>query len=180
MKLIILFMFSILAVNSACGVEAGNASSPDKSGPQLASSYRASQADLFTPSLSALRTISLATTQSREDVFIIGELALAQAAINLPTASDEGQELKLVDDRNFTSLYSDMSSAFGMAKIPIKLFKYGMQNPQDLGNINLNLDNNITAPPENYFEPVSPNLPTIKISDGLNESRSGVTVIWSP
>ena len=119
----------------------------------------------------------------KEELFVIGEVALSRAEKNLDKLSRDNQSSKLVETGGFEKLYSDMSSAFGMQKIPIKLSMY--EPPQKQISIENNLSSErelIRAPiqPEyrDQFEPNPPTPRMFEISEGFTETSGGVNVIW--
>lgn len=131
-----------------------------------------------------LNAISLTSEgHEKEELYVIGEVALSRAEKDLHKLSGDNQSSKLIEIGEFARLYGDMSFAFGMQKIPIKLSRYELPEEQiSVGN-NLSSENRLAGglyQGESLFEP-NPNPPTLRIveiSEGHTESSGGVGVIW--
>lgn len=129
---------------------------------------------------------AIALTNSRhekEGLYVIGEVALLRAEEDLRKLPGDNQSSELIEIGEFARLYGDMSFAFGMQKIPIKLSRYEL--PEELisaGN-NLSSENRLSGglfQGEYLFEqnPNPPALRIVEISEGHTESSGGVGVIW--
>ena len=115
--------------------------------------------------------------QEREEVFVIGEVALSQAAKDLVQLSEEGGRFELIESGEFTGLYSEMGTAFSIKKIPIKLSKFESQEKSQM--INNSLDNDVyNITPYEELESPDPIIPVYEVSQGHRESAGGVNVIW--
>ncbi len=110
-------------------------------------------------------------------LFVIGEVALSLASKNLDRLSND-PALK-IETGEFTELYSEMSSAFGIKKIPIQFIKYEPQERQisidnnfssEIGPINIIIQDQLEPNPTTFF--------MYDISNGHREASGGVEVIW--
>ena len=86
----------------------------------------------------------------KEELFVIGEVALSRAEKNLDKLSRDNQSSKLIETGGFAKLYSDMSFAFGMKKIPIELSRYGPPEEQ------ISIENNLSSERELISGPIQP------------------------
>jgi hypothetical protein len=180
MKLIILYLLIVFSITPSFGEGILNRITlQELSGTGMAPPLIGDISNLSASNVVALKIISLSLTKPRaEKVFVIGEIALSQAAKNLANLSQEGPGI--VEDGELTALYSTMSSAFSTIKIPINIFKYDSQNQQLSGDLSLGSGKSFNEQSGAYFQPGFPVLPVSEISSGSKDSRGGVTVIWNP
>lgn len=118
-------------------------------------------------------------THKRETLLVIGEVALSQAEKNLDRLSQDNHSLKLIESGQFAGMHSEISPAFGIRKIPIKLIKYEPKERQRSQDYNFSSRNDlINASNTEQFVPEQPSIQTYEISKGHRESAGGVDVIW--
>lgn len=147
-------------------------------GIQLASSQINEKKYINISGLLNITAVPLSNEPHRkEGVFVIGEVALSQAAKDLERLSEEGKHGELVEIGELTGLYSEMSSAFAIGKIPIKLTKFESQEKKSFMDYNFN-NEQINATSQDNFEQTPPILPQYEIFEGRKESAGGVDVIW--
>lgn len=117
----------------------------------------------------------------REDLLLIGEVAISTALKRLEDLSRDNQSGKdgidLVESRDLAILYSEMSHSLGIERIPLKLAR--LQFPL-IGNLSEEKAMiNGTTIRENLFAPSQPNFIGVEFSNGKRESSAGGDVIWT-
>jgi hypothetical protein len=152
----------------------------DTSGTEMLLALDGGTNDMVASSALALKKKPLSPAQSHaERVLVIGESVIFNTTNDLKNLSKEAKGQKLAYDSDLSELYNEMSSAFGMIRTPIKLFKFEPQMPQLPGNSIPTRTTDLNELNQYYFEPESPNLPATDMPWSNEESRNGVTVIWN-
>ncbi len=120
------------------------------------------------------------TPPGREELFVIGEVALSRLEKNLDGLYGDNQSAKLIDTGKLAGLYSDMSFAFGTQKIPVMLSRY--EPPEEQISISDASSEraliNASIQYEDRYEPILPTPRIYEVSEGYRESSGGVDVIW--
>jgi hypothetical protein len=176
-----LFIVLILATSSCEGLLEG-ISPQNASETKMVLTLNNSTNDSIALNAAILKKLPLPSAPLQaETVFVIGESAISRTTKNSTNLSQETTGQALADNAKLTGLYSEMGSAFTMASIPIKPFKYVSQISKLPGDLFPGLTNDLNERNRYYFEPEPPSLPAIEIPSGSSKaSRGGVTVIWNP
>ncbi len=183
MKFIYLIDFAVLLIFAlpARGIDFTDWSfSSANEGIQFSSSHLDGEKYINTSGLLNITAMRISNEPHKmEKAFIIGEVALSQAAKDLEKLSLEGEPFKLNETGEFTGLFSKMSSAFPKKKIPIKLAKFASQDKQLTIEMDYNLDKGLAnVSVQESLEQTPPTLPEYEIFEGRKESGGGVDVIW--
>jgi hypothetical protein len=182
MRYILSYLFIILVLApSLCEGLLEEISPQNASGTKIVLSLNSDTNDSIASNAAILKKSPLFSVPLQaETVFVIGESAISRTMKNMTNLSRDATGQALADNAKLTGLYSEMGSAFSIANIPIKPFKYSSKTsklPTDLSPGSANDPNERSR---YYFEPEPPSFPVSDIPSGNTESRGGVTVIWNP
>jgi len=121
--------------------------------------------------------------EQKEELFLIGEVAISSVLKRLAELSRDNQSssgVELVETRDLAILYSDMSHSLGIERIPIILARLDFQKKAiPIGNLTEERAIlNGTTIREDLFQPPQPEFTFFEISEGTRQSSSGGDVIW--
>lgn len=147
----------------------------EMNGTKAISLLKDNVSDLIASNGVAFKAMPLSSGKPRaEKIFVIGEVALSQAAKNLNNLTQQRPEI--AGNGKLTALYSTMSSAFGTTKIPIDIIQYDSNSSQ----LSQDLSSGLNERSIEYFQPDFPGFPINDVPSGSRETKGGVTVIWNP
>jgi hypothetical protein len=174
-----LFIVFVAALSLCVGIQA-ETSPLGASGTKMVLSLNSDTNDSIALNAAILKELPQSSASLKaETVFVIGESAISRITKNSTNRSKEATGQALADNAKLTGLYSEMGSAFSIASIPIKPFKYSSKISKFPGDLFPGFANDPNELSRYYFEPDPLSLPAIYIPpSGNKESVGGVTVIW--
>jgi hypothetical protein len=173
-------IIALVLASSLCEGLLEEISPQNVSGTKIVLSLNSDTNDSIASNAAILKKLPLFSVPlGAETVFVIGESAISRTTKNMTNLSQKATGQALADNAKLTGLYSEMGSAFSIANIPIKPFKFSSKISELPGDLFPGLANDPNERSRYYFEPEPPSFPVNDIPSGNTDSKGGVTVIWN-